>query len=101
MILNHGIIPLKEYLMEAIKNFTTTLELMNEQHVVYFLSPIPNYCVLKNEKIEIINHQTRYVLTLDDFIHLFKQEIFFIHQKKEVEEIDLLKDDEYYGLRYQ
>lgn len=87
--------------MEAIKNFTTTLELMKDNHIVYFLSPFPNYCVQKNDYIEIINHQLRYVLLFDDFCELFEQETFYIHNRKESMEIDPLKDDDYYGKRYQ
>ena len=87
--------------MESIKNFTHTLELMKEKHIVYFLSPIPNYCVLKHNHVSIINHQTRYTLSFDDFVSLFNQETFYMHHKKETMEIDPLKDDDYYGMRYQ
>lgn len=87
--------------MEAIKSFDQTLEALREYHIVYFISSIPNYCVLKDNKIEIINYNTRYVLSLDDFSTLFNQETFFIHQSNHIDEIDLSKDDEYYGLRYQ
>lgn len=87
--------------MEAIENFVKTLELINENHIVYFLSPIPNYCVLKENHVEIINHQTRYMLPYQDFLDLFSKETFYIHKKVETMEIDPLKDDDYYGKRYQ
>lgn len=87
--------------MEAIKNFARTLELMKDKHIVYFLSPYPNYCVIKEEHVEIINHQIRYVLSFKDFIDLFSHETFYVHDRKETMEIDPLKDDDYYGKRYQ
>lgn len=87
--------------MEPIKNFSLVLEFLNDNNIVYFLSPNPNYCVLKHTQVEIMNHLTRYVLSMDDFISLFEHETFYMHHKKEAFEIDPLKDEEYYGKRYQ
>ena len=56
------------------------------------------YYGMRNEKVVVQSASARYVLRIEDFIEMFKNECFYIYEKNnEQVEISKEKDDEYYG----
>lgn len=87
--------------MESIQTFNDVLTHLENNQIVMFLSPLPTYCVAKNDTIELISNVSRFSISLIDFIDLYHQETFYLHTINEEDDIDSEKDNEYYGLRYQ
>ena len=60
-------------------------------------SPFMNYFRLVDEKIRVSNTNTKYFLSLDEFNQLYKNCYFLLQESKDEEQVDLKKDEEYYG----
>jgi len=87
--------------MEPIQTFDEVLSYLDNNQIVLFFSPLPTYCVFKNETIELISKVSRFSISIIDFKELYHQEVFYLHTINNEDDIDNEKDNEYYGLRYQ
>lgn len=76
------------------------IDAMRSQQIVYFTDPEPTYCGLKDEIVVIVNKQSRMSLSVATFSELYQDAVFYLHQTSSTDEIDLLKDMDYYSLRY-
>lgn len=86
--------------MEPIQTFEEVLMQLENKQIIMFFSPLPTYCIKRESRIELISKKSRMLVSSIDFIELYSNEVFFIHEVKEENDIDTEKDNEYYGLRY-
>lgn len=87
--------------MEPIQTFDDVLTHLENKQIVMFFSPLPTFCIAKNDTIELISKVSRFSISTSDFYDLYHQEVFYLHTINEEDDIDGEKDNEYYGLRYQ
>ncbi len=87
--------------MEPIQTFEDVCNHLENNQIVMFLSPLPTYCVARNDTITLISKISRFSISTIDFYDLYHQEVFYLHTINEEDDIDIEKDNEYYGLRYQ
>ncbi len=85
--------------MEKLVDFTQVVDALTSSKIVYCLNPDPTYCYLKENKVITLSKQSQVVLSMDDFLTLYHKEVFYVHQRKHEDDIDLNKDIEYYELR--
>ena len=83
---------------EIITNINQALKLILNGNIL--LSSINNsqtYFALKNDKVYIQNANSCYCISQDEFKILFNRCKFIIYQIDTISNIDIKKDEEYYG----
>ncbi len=80
-------------------NINDSIEYLKQGQVLKTISTPLSFFVLIDEKIWVYSEQTRFHMSVENFLILYQFEFFLIHTKKKVEEMSLDNDDEYYRWR--
>lgn len=87
--------------MKQFESFEEAYEALKNNQIVMFYSPFPTFCYANNNKITLISKSSHFIVSAEVFTQLYCEEIFYLYENEQVNDIDNDKDDEYYGLRYQ
>lgn len=82
--------------MEKIDNFNQVLSFLKEGEILASNNKIVKY---HQETLTIYDNGSKYRLSIEDFITLYRYEIFYLYEVKGAQ-IDLEKDLEYYNFKH-
>ena len=60
-------------------------------------TPFVNYFRLVDGRIRVVNNNTKYYLSLEEFKSLYINNKFMLHESNVEDTVDLKKDEEYYS----
>ena len=85
--------------MEKIEDVALAEAYLKEGRVLCFVSgKLLTRFLIKKEKIHVYNDALHYILSWNDFKHLFENEVFYLYESEsEQVEISKEKDEEYSG----
>lgn len=75
------------------------LHSLKQGEIIMSLDHTRTYFSFKNQQIRCVSQRAQYTLSVEEFLQLYPNTSFAIYTPKKEEEIDPLKDIEYYQFR--